>query len=64
MNNIYPFKKQKFGIYTSLYNAEEFKKPYQDVMTYVWELKNVCDKGYMWVDAKIKLNDPNGVRVL
>ena len=39
---------------------EEFKKPYQDVMTYVWELKNVCDKGYMWVDAKIKLTDPNG----
>lgn len=24
MNNIYPFKKQKFGIYTSFYNAEEF----------------------------------------
>jgi hypothetical protein len=43
---------------------EDFKKPYQDVMTYVWELKNVCDKGYMWVDAKIKLNDPNGLRVL
>jgi len=24
MNNIYPFKKQKFGIYTSFYNAERF----------------------------------------
>jgi hypothetical protein len=24
MNNIYPFKKQKFGIYTSFYNAEKF----------------------------------------
>jgi ADP-heptose:LPS heptosyltransferase len=24
MNNVYPFKKQKFGIYTSFYNAEEF----------------------------------------
>lgn len=24
MNNIYPYKKQKFGLYTSFYNAEEF----------------------------------------